>query len=217
MVQIAASMLGADWLNFGAEIKKGDGAGADRWQIDIADGHFAPTITYGEELVRRCKEISKLPIEIHLMVTNPEAWFDMMADIGVEMVIFHVEATHHLHNSVVACRKLGLKVGLALNYETSPDVLAYELPYIDQVTLMGIATGWSGQKLIPGVIDKAAKMRQMVDAGGYNVVIQVDGGVSLDVAPALAKAGVTGVVTSAYLFKAADPAKALKELRAVFG
>ncbi|MGE3769828.1 MAG: ribulose-phosphate 3-epimerase [Bdellovibrionales bacterium] len=216
MVQIAASMLGADWLNFGAEIAKGDAAGADRWQIDIADGHFAPTITYGEELVRRCKQASKLPIEIHLMVTNPRAWFKMMADIGVEMVVFHAEAAPDLHETIMACKKHGLKVGVALNHDTDIAVLLPELAHIDQITLMGIITGWSGQKMIPATVDRAAALSKAIKAGGYKIILQVDGGVNMETAPALAKAGVTGVVTSAYLFRATDPAQALQDLRKVF-
>src|SRR5207245_705595 len=99
------SILGADWLNFGSELRRAESAGADRIQIDIADGHFTPTITFGEELVRRCKGASSLPIEVHLMVERPFDWFQMMAEIGVYMVIFHVEAVARLHATVVRARQ----------------------------------------------------------------------------------------------------------------
>jgi len=216
MVQIAASILGADWLHFGREIQTAENAGADRMQIDIADGHFTPTITFGEELVRRCKEVSRLPLEIHLMVSRPQDWFRIMADIGVEMVIFHVEAVSRLHACIIEAQKFGLKVGLALNSETDPDCLRYELNYIDQVTLMAILPGFARQKFIPETIAKVKKLRGMIDDGKHDVVVQIDGGVNLKTAPAIAQAGVTSVVTSSYLFSSQDPAAAIAALRAEF-
>lgn len=217
MVRIAASILGVDWLDFGTALQVCAQAKADCIQIDICDGHFVPTISFGEELVKRTHEACQLPIEVHLMVTNPLTWFERLAARGTELVIVHAEAVADLAAAEKLARAQGLKFGVALKQETDLAVLQPVLGVIDQITLMGIVPGFAGQKFIPATLAKCRAAKELlVTKQRHDVVLQVDGGVNAATAPDIAAAGATGIVTSSYMFAHQNPATAVATLRGCF-
>jgi ribulose-phosphate 3-epimerase len=211
---ISISILGADWLKFGEAIDIAVRAKADLLQIDIADGVFTPTITFGEELVKRIKEVTNIPIEVHLMVSRPQDWIPLMSEIGVEFVLFHVEAVQRVHATIDLIKRFEMGVGLVLNSETRPEVVEYLLPYIDLVTLMAIIPGWSGQKFIPETIVKINKLREIIDKSkNPNVLIEVDGGISKENALDVIEAGADILIASSSIYKQKDPLRAAFELK----
>ena len=210
---LAASILGADWLQFGRAIEIAQEAGADLIQVDIADGHFVPTISFGEELVRRIRENSKLLIEVHLMVSQPQDWIRMMADIGADYVLFHAEVVQCLHAMIELARNAGIGVGVVLNSESHPNLLTYVLPYIDIVTLMGIIPGFAGQTYLPETTKKIQKLRTLIDDTGVPVLIEVDGGVKQKITAELVHAGADILVASSAIYKASDPVAAGKQMK----
>jgi ribulose-phosphate 3-epimerase len=213
---LAVSILGADWLRLGEAVEAAEKAGVDLIQIDVADGHFAPSITFGEELIKRVKEITELPIEVHLMVTDPEVWISPMRDLEVEVMIFHAEAVQSLHSTIVEVKTAGLGVGVALNIETAVDTLRYVLPEIDLVTLLSVPPGFAGQRFVPKVLSKASLLQALIaDTPESTAVVEVDGGVnSKNVAQVIAS-GADVVVASSALYASNDITKATDEIKTI--
>jgi ribulose-phosphate 3-epimerase len=211
---IAASVLGADWLNFGSAFLLAEEAGADSFQIDIADGHFTPTITFGEELVRRLRNVTKLPIEVHLMVANPYEWIPRIASLGADEVIFHVETVNRLQATIELARRHNIGVGLALNTETRVENLEHVLPYVDMITLMAILPGYAGQPFIPETYEKIRRLREMiVSMGNAAPVIEVDGGVKISNIKEIISAGADSIVVSSAIYDVDEPRQSLEKLR----
>ena len=211
---LVASILGADWLQFGAAVEIAENAHADLIQIDIVDGHFAPTITFGEELVKRVRQKTALPLEVHLMVSRPQDWISLVANIGVEFILFHAEAAQRLHGTVEMCRRAGVGAGVVLNPATPPETLQYVLPYVDIVTLMAISPGFAGQSFIPETLAKIEKLRHLIDQDDRSLaLIEVDGGIKRDNVAEVVNAGADMVVASSAIYQAANPEAAGAELK----
>jgi ribulose-phosphate 3-epimerase len=213
--QIAGSILGGDMLNLAEAIRACERAGADLLQLDVSDGHFVPTISFGEEVVRRTSAFTKLPVEVHLMVSRPEDWVTRMADCGQSRMIFHIEASQRAMGLVQAITRAGWKPGVAMNPETPATAVETLLPYVDNVCIMGIAPGFAGQKLLGYTYTKIADVRALIEKTGSPARISVDGGVKASNARRLVEAGADILVVSSGIFDHAKPGQSLNEIRRI--
>lgn len=213
--KIAGSILSGDLLNLAEAIKICEKAGADLLQLDICDGHFVPTISFGEEVVRRTCQVTKLPVEVHLMVSRPEDWLTRMRGMGQIRMIFHLEASRRAMGMIQAIVNEKLKPGVAVNPETPATALEPVLPYIDNVCMMGIAPGFAGQKMLEYTFTKIAELRRLIDKMGSAATITVDGGVKADNAKRLVEAGADILVVSSGIYQHPTPEKSLEEIRRI--
>ncbi len=213
MVKIAPSLLSADFTNLEKEIKKVQDAGADILHLDIMDGHFVPNLTFGLPIIKQIKAISKIPVDVHLMVTNPKKYLETLGDWGIEYVSFHQETVFHLHRQVSVLKAKGVKAGIALNPATSIETIFPVLSQLDFVLIMSVNPGFGGQKFLPLVYDKIKKLRKFADEKNPNLEIEVDGGINDKNAPKLVKAGVDILVAGSYIFEKEDYKKQIQSLR----
>lgn len=215
MIKIAPSLLAADYLKLGEEIRRMAEAGADVLHYDVMDGSFVPNISFGQGVAERAATCG-LPVDAHLMIVNPEKYIDAFARAGCRYITVHAEATNHLHRALQQIRAAGCKAGVALNPATSPECLRYVLGDFDLALVMTVNPGFGGQKLIPACVDKIAAIRGMLDAAGVNAEIEVDGGVNLQTGPMLMKAGATMLVAGSALYGAPDARAFIDTLRASY-
>lgn len=209
MIRVAPSLLAADYLNIGADIRRMKEAGADWLHFDVMDGSFVPNISFGPDMARRAAECG-LPVDAHLMVVNPEKHIDTFAEAGAKVITVHAEAVNHLHRVLQQIRAAGCLAGVAMNPATSPECLRYVLGDFDLALVMTVNPGFGGQKLIPACIDKVGEVRGMLNRAGIDAIVEVDGGVNLETAPMLVAAGADMLVAGSALYGAAD-AKAFIE------
>lgn len=214
-VLIAPSLLSADFGILAEEIHAVESAGADILHLDIMDGHYVPNLTFGFVLVEAIGKASKLPLDAHLMVTNPETYVDRMAKLGVKYLSFHPETVFHPHRLAAAIREQGMLAGAAVNPGTPIAVLDGLLPELDFVLLMSVNPGYSGQKFIPAVTNKVSALKETVTGLRLNTLIEVDGGINDRIAPELIKAGADIIVSASYIFSHSNYAEAIRSLRHV--
>ena len=203
MIKVAPSLLAADYMRLGEEIRRVAEAGADYLHFDVMDGSFVPNISFGPELLRQAAACG-LPIDAHLMIVNPEKYIDAFAKAGAEIITVHAEAATHLHRCLQQIRAAGCLAGVALNPATSPECLRYVMGDFDLALVMTVNPGFGGQKLIPGCVKKIAEIRRMLDEAGCDAIIEVDGGVNTQTAPMLMEAGATMLVAGSALYGAPD-------------
>jgi ribulose-phosphate 3-epimerase len=213
MIEIAASILNSNLLNLGESV--GEIGGADWLHFDVMDGHFVPNLTFGPMFVEQVKEISALPIEAHLMVDGPENFVPMFAEAGSKRIIIHAENTVHLHRLVQRIKEYGCQVGVAINPATPLAALEYILADLDLVLLMTVNPGFGGQKLIPGMISKIKKLREILNTQQVPCKIEVDGGVNWENAATLVEAGVDLIVAGTLIFKEPDRKAAVERLKGI--
>lgn len=213
MVEIAPSILNSNLLNLGESIS--EISGADWLHFDVMDGHFVPNLTFGPMFVEAIKKVSDLPIEAHLMVNNPEFFVPLYAAAGSKRIIIHTENNHHLHRMVQKIKELGCEAGVALNPATPLTVVEYILAEVDLVLIMTVNPGYGGQKLIPEMIPKIKKLREMIDSQNLACKIEIDGGVNWDNAVALVEAGVDVIVAGTLIFRESDRKKAVARLKGI--
>ncbi len=180
MIRIAPSILSADFARLGDAVRTAEAAGADLIHIDIMDGHFVPTLTFGPRLVASLRGLTRLPLDVHLMVDNPRHFIPLFAEAGADWISIHVEASQHLHKDVTIVRDLGRRPGVALNPATPLQLIDEILPELDFVLLMTVNPGWGGQAFIPSSRAKIRALRETIRARQLAVEIEVDGGVKLD-------------------------------------
>ena len=202
-VKIAPSILSADFTRLGAHVAEAERAGADWIHVDVMDGHFVPNITIGPLIAAAARRSTGLPIDVHLMIENPERYLAAFAEAGADYLTVHVETCPHLHRTVQQIRELGVKPGVTLNPATPAEALTEILPYVDLVLVMSVNPGFGGQRYIPTSTQKIARIRRMLDERGLShVELQVDGGVAEDTAGEVAAAGATCVVAGSAVYNA---------------
>ncbi len=210
---IAPSILSADFLNLGKDIEMVNNSEAEWFHLDVMDGRFVPNISYGMSIISQMKKAAKKTFDVHLMILEPEKYFEEFKKAGADILTIHYEASVHLHRSLQAIKALGMKAGVALNPHTPVSVLEDIITEIDLVLIMSVNPGFGGQKFIPQALDKVRKLKKMITDSGCNTLIEVDGGVTLENAGALAAAGVDALVAGNTVFSSADPADTIKKLK----
>ena len=214
-VRLAPSILAADFARLGDLVREAEAAGADFIHIDVMDGRFVPVISLGTPIVEAIRRVTGLTLDIHLMIEEPERHVGAFMDAGGDVINVHVEATRHAHRIAREVRGRGKLAGACINPGTPVAVLEPLLPELDQVIVMAVNPGWSGQKFIQGALPKVRSLRQMIDAAGLPAQIEVDGGVTADNAPACAAAGANVLVAATAVFNdRASVAENMSRLRA---
>ena len=201
---ISPSLLSADFLHLADDIQMLNESQADWYHLDIMDGVFVPNISYGIPVVQAINKMATKPLDVHLMIVEPDRYFEKFKEAGAEIITFHYEASTHLHRSVQKLKSMDVKAGVVLNPHTPVSVLEDILGDLDLVLLMSVNPGFGGQKFIERTYSKVEKLRDMIDRNGYNTLIEVDGGVNTTTAIDLAKNGATLLVAGSALYGAPD-------------
>jgi ribulose-phosphate 3-epimerase len=213
-IQIVPSVLPADFARLGDEVQALEKAGVDRIQWDVMDGRFVPNLTFGPDVIAACRGHAGVPFEAHLMVEDPDALVHRYVEAGCDIVLIHAESTRHLHRSLGHVRELGARAGVAINPATPADAVAHVLDLCDVVLVMTVNPGFGGQDYIATMEPKVAEVARMIEAGGYDCDIEVDGGISPTTIAGAARAGANLLVAGSALYR--DPAgleHAVTELR----
>lgn len=213
MIEIAPSILSADFTRLGEEIKAAERGGAGLIHIDVMDGHFVPNITIGPLVVKAARRATDLPLDCHLMITDPDLYIDDFARAGASMISVHVEADVHLHRTLTAIRNLGVRPGVVVNPATPLVSIEEALPFVDYVLVMSVNPGFGGQSFIGASLDKVSRLRGMIDSRGLNVHIEVDGGIDVNNVGDVVRHGAEWIVAGSAIFGKNDPEEATRELR----
>lgn len=213
MALIAPSLLASDFGNLEAESRLLNESQADWFHLDVMDGVFVPNISFGLPIIEVFKKHSKKPLDVHLMIVQPERYISQFKNVGADILTVHFEASTHLHRSLQLIKSEGMQAGVALNPHTSVAVLQDCLHEIDLVCLMSVNPGFGGQKFIEHTFAKVKQLRQMIDADGLNTKIEIDGGVTLSNAPKLLNAGADVLVAGSFVFKSDNPRETIAELK----
>lgn len=213
MKKISPSILSADFGRLAEEVKAVEEAGADYIHIDVMDGHFVPNITIGPFVVAAVKKITKLPLDVHLMIENPECYVPEFARAGADIITVHAEATHHLHALVMQIKELGKKAGVSINPATPVHSLGQIITDLDLVLVMSVNPGFSGQSFIPASLNKIKKVRSIMDKRGSKAELEVDGGIKIDNIAEVSKAGADVFVAGSAIYGSDDYAATIKAMR----
>jgi ribulose-phosphate 3-epimerase len=213
MVKIAPSILSADFSKLGEEIIAVEKGGADYIHVDVMDGHFVPNITIGPLIVEAIRPITKLPLDVHLMIENPDQYIEAFAKAGADYITVHVEACPHLHRTIQNIKSFGIKAGVVLNPATAVESIQHIIGDIDMVLLMSVNPGFGGQKFIPEVLPKIRKVKEMAEQKGLEIDIEIDGGVNSETAKQCMEAGATVLVAGSAIYNEEDYAKAISLIR----
>lgn len=211
--KIAPSILSADFANLQRDIEMAEKAGAHLIHVDVMDGHFVPNITIGPPVVKSIKKITKLPLDVHLMISEPEKYIDAFAEAGANYITVHAEATPHLHRAIQQIKSHGIKAGVSLNPHSPLSHLEYVLSDLDLVLIMTVNPGFGGQSFIPASFEKLAQLQDMLEKQNcQSVEVEVDGGVSLSNIKKLSNAGVDIFVAGSAIFKSDDPTATIQNM-----
>jgi ribulose-phosphate 3-epimerase len=213
MGKIVPSILSADFTRLGEEIKAVEKAGADYIHIDVMDGHFVPNITVGPMIVKAVRRMTRLPLDVHLMISDPDSFIDEFVASGASIITVHAETLKHLHRTVQHIRTKGLGASVCLNPATPLDVLDYILEDLSMVLLMTVNPGFGGQAFIPQVIPKVRRLRETIDERGLDIDIEVDGGINPETISRVSAAGATVFVAGSAIFCSEDYAKTIGQMR----
>ena len=214
MIRLAPSILSADFANLGAEIAAVTRGGADQIHVDVMDGHFVPNITIGVPVVKSLRKVTQLPLDVHLMITDPDRYIEAFIDAGANLLSVHVEVLPHLHRTVTHIKKLGAKAGVVLNPSTPVSSIEEIAGDVDFVLVMSVNPGFGGQVFIPGSVRKIRQVRALLDSAGNSAPIEVDGGVDLATVESVVDAGADWLVAGNAVFgggNAEQAARALKD------
>ncbi len=213
MRKIAPSILSADFSKLGEEIEAVEAAGADYIHIDVMDGHFVPNITVGPMIVKAVRKVTDLPLDVHLMIENPERYIDDFVAAGSDLIAVQVETATHLHRLLGVIRDAGIKAGTALNPATPLNSIQHVLHNLDMVVLMTVNPGFGGQSFIPEVLPKIEELKRMIDQKGMEVDIEVDGGINAENIGQVARAGANVFVAGNAIFGSQDYAETIALMR----
>jgi len=215
MKMLAPSILSANFANILKDIKAVEQAGADLLHLDVMDGHFVPNITFGPKMVKDVNSITELPLDVHLMISEPEKYIEAFAKAGSDWISVHYEASKHLNRLVHQVKDCGCKAGVVVNPATNIDLLENILEFTDFVLVMSVNPGFGGQSFIDNSIAKAKALKEMISRINPKVFIEMDGGIGLDNIKAVSNAGVNVFVCGNSVFGSADPAKSIAEMKKV--
>lgn len=210
---VAPSILSADFSKLGIEVEMINNSSADWFHIDVMDGVFVPNISFGFPVLKAIQKIAKKPLDVHLMIVQPEKYINDFKAVGTEILSIHYEASTHLHRSIYAIKEAGMKAGVAINPHTSVDVLKDILSDIDLVCMMAVNPGFGGQKFIEYTYKKCAQLRTMIDEVGSKCLIEIDGGVNEETAPKLLQSGADVLVAGNYVFSSSNPVQIISSLK----
>jgi ribulose-phosphate 3-epimerase len=212
-IRLAPSILAADFAALGAEIAGAARGGADQIHVDVMDGHFVPNITIGVPVVRSLRKATNLPLDVHLMITDPDRYIEAFIDAGANMVSVHVEVLPHLHRTIAEIKRLGAKAGVVLNPSTPVSAIEEVAGDVEFVLVMSVNPGFGGQKFIPGSVRKIAALRALLDRAGNPAPIEVDGGIDLTTVAQVVKAGAEWLVAGNAIFAGGQAELAARQLK----
>ncbi|OIK13984.1 ribulose-phosphate 3-epimerase [Bacillus sp. MUM 116] len=213
MVKIAPSILSADFSKLGEEILAVEQAGADYIHVDVMDGHFVPNITIGPLIVDAIRPVTKLPLDVHLMIENPDQYIEAFVKAGADIITVHVEACRHLHRTIHYIKSLGVKAGVVLNPATPVETIQHIIADVEMVLLMSVNPGFGGQKFIPEVLPKIKKVKELAEQKRLDLEIEIDGGVNPETAKLCIEAGANVLVAGSAVYNQSDYAKAISMIR----
>ncbi len=213
-IRLAPSILSADFANLGRDIEAVERGGADLIHVDVMDGHFVPNITIGPPVVNAIKRVAKVPLDVHLMIDDPDRYLDAFIDAGASMLSVHVEVLPHLHRTIGAIKKRGAKAGVVLNPSTPVVSIENVAGDVDFVLVMSVNPGFGGQVFIPRSLEKLRAVRALLDAAGNDAPIEVDGGVDLNTVASVVEAGADVLVAGQAIFGQGDAEAATRQLKA---
>ena len=213
-IQIAPSILSADFAALGRDIEAVERGGADLIHVDVMDGHFVPNITIGPPVVKALRRVASRPLDVHLMIEQPDRYIEAFVDAGASMVSVHVEAVPHLQRTLALIRKLGAKAGAVLNPSTPVVMLEDVVADLDFVLVMSVNPGFGGQTFIPHSVAKVRRVRELLDRAGSKALIEIDGGIDRTTAAPVVAAGAQILVAGQAIFRTGDAAAAVGDLRA---
>jgi len=213
MIKIAPSILSADFSKLGEEVRAIDAVGADYIHADVMDGHFVPNITIGAPVVKSLKKVTKLPLDVHLMITDPQKYWKDFQKAGADIIVFHAETVKNAKELIKEIKASGIKAGISIKPKTPVSEIEALLPVLDLVLVMTVEPGFGGQDFMKDMLPKISDLRKIIDDNKYNCIIEVDGGINGDTAKLCVKAGANALVSGNYIFSAADIKKAINSLR----
>lgn len=213
MIKIAPSILSADFARLGEEVKDVEKGGADYIHVDVMDGHFVPNITIGPLIVEAIRPVTKLPLDVHLMINNPDLYIPQFAKAGADIISVHVEACTHLHRTIHLIKEQGVKAGVVINPATPVSSIKHIVEDVDLILLMSVNPGFGGQSFIPGVLSKITEVRDLVTQTGKDIDVEVDGGVNSDTARQCVEAGANVLVAGSAIYNSRNRKKAIDSIR----
>ncbi|WP_165995353.1 ribulose-phosphate 3-epimerase [Bacillus sp. Cs-700] len=213
MIKIAPSILASDFARLGEEVKDVEAAGADYIHVDVMDGHFVPNITIGAPIVRALRPVTSLPLDVHLMIENPDQYIEEFAQAGADILTVHAEACPHLHRTIQLIKSKGVKAGVVINPATPVDAIKHVIEDVDLVLLMTVNPGFGGQAFIDRVLSKITETKKLADSLGVSPEIEVDGGVNAETARACIEAGATVLVAGSAIYSQSDRKAAIDQIR----
>jgi len=213
---VSPSLLAADFLNLGRDVEMVNNSLADWIHCDIMDGLFVPNISFGLPVVEHVRKIASKPLDVHLMIVDPDRYLTRFHDAGANILTVQYEACMHLQRTVTEIRKMGMKAGVAVNPHTPVTLLENTLPFIDMVLIMTVNPGFGGQSFIHESYNKISDLRKMIDKGGYDVLIEVDGGIDTTNAAQLVETGVDVLVAGNSVFNSTDPGETIRKLKDLY-